>query len=253
MVPANGAIELDHILLLVVQIDGGHLRGIESLASATSAPTATAGEAHVVDVVGTDESHSPEVVLHQGTHAPARIAILGACAQVDVREHASVHAPLQAEVEHGLVLAVVNTRDAAQVALLVVGLDAFYDTRRQILDSSLGVARHELLTIDHHLLHLLAVDGNGAVVANLGSGQALHQLLDDRPLGRAIRTRIIYDGIVLGRHPGDVLHHLGSLQHDGIGGDSHGTQGHRLAATDGDATGERLKAHIRNTHDVSSI
>ena len=179
--------------------------------------------------------------------------MLSAHAAVDVGKHAAVHAAFQSEVEHHLFVAVVNAGDTAQVALLVVGLDAVYDGRGQVLDGCLRVAGHELLAVDLDFLHLLAVDLDVSFIIDLGAGELLYQLLDNRAFRGAVGTRIIYDSIVFGGHFSHVLHHLCAFQHHGIGADGKRTHLHGIAPADGDVLIQRLVAHVGDTHDVGSV
>ena len=155
--------------------------------------------------------------------------MLRAGCEIDVGHDTLVHATLDAEVEHGLLLTVLNAADAREVALLVVGLDAVDDVRRQVLEGRLRVARHELLAIDENLLHLLAVDLDGTVVADLCPRQALDELLYHRALGR------------------------GTLQHDGIGLERDGAGMEVLAVADGELLGIGLEAHIGNLECVFAV
>ena len=166
MVPTDATIELQAVLLFVVEVDARHLRSRQAL-SACSPATATVGESHVVDVIGIAHKEEFHVVLHPSSEDAAAIAVACTCSQVGIQHDTFVHALLNAKVEHRLFLAVIHATDACLVALFVVGLDTFYDARRQVLQRRLRVTGHKLLAVDHDLLHLLAVDGDFAVIVNL--------------------------------------------------------------------------------------
>ena len=193
MVPAHGAVPLQFVLLLVVEVQRTHLCCLQAVAATATeaAATATTAKAHVVDIVGIDKGHRAPVVLHHGTHGTTTVAATRANAGIDVGKHTAVHAALQSEVEHRLVVAVVDARHATQVALLVVGFYAVHDRGGQVLDGRLRVAGHELLAVDEDLLHRLAIDLDGAVVVDLGTGQLLHQFLHHRALRGLIGRSII--------------------------------------------------------------
>ena len=179
--------------------------------------------------------------------------MLRACGEIDVGHDTLVHATLDAEVEHGLLLTVLNAADAREVALLVVGLDTVDDVRRQVLEGRLRVARHELLTIDEDLLDLLAIDLDGTVVADLSARQTLDELLDNRALGRAERARVIYKGIGLERHLRGMSRHRGAFQHDGIGLEGDGAGMEILAFADGELLDIGLETYIGDLQGVSSV
>ena len=132
MIPSHAAVYLQLSLVFIVHVHARHLGRCEA-----GAPTAEhsppAAEAHIVDIVEIAESHHTPVAFEVGPHQLVRIAALAADSQVDVGEHAFVHAFFQTEVQNSLLIAVVNTGDACEITLLVVGLDILHDTRRQIL------------------------------------------------------------------------------------------------------------------------
>ena len=128
MVPAHAAVEFQHPFLLVIHVETHHLACAKSRPSAAETPaSATAGEAHVVHVVGIAEAHETEIAVETCRHNACGIAVLRAYAEVGVGEHALVHAFLQPEVEHSLLFAIVNARHPSQVALLVIRLYLLYN------------------------------------------------------------------------------------------------------------------------------
>ena len=218
MVPAQATVYRQFVGLLIVEVRTDHLRRVQTLSATTeTSATAATGESHVIGVVGIGHHKHLHVVLHHAAEETSCIAFLGTCCQVGVRHDSFVHASLDAEVEHRLLLAVLNTRDTSHIALLVVGLDAVNNVRRQVLHGGLRVTRHKLLAVHQDLFHFLTVDGNLAVVAHLGTGQTPYQLLDHGTLGRTIRRGIIDKGVGLQRHLGSLTGNGGPLQHDGIG------------------------------------
>ena len=118
-------------------------------------------------------------------------------AQVEIGHIAVVHAFLDGEVEHGLLVAVVDACDARLVALLVIELQALDDGDRDVLQGSLHVAEHELLAVEQDFLHLFSVDGDVAVFIDLGTRNALDEFLDGRPFRRAVGFWVEDDGVLL--------------------------------------------------------
>ena len=180
MVPAHTTIELQPVFLLIVDVDTDHLRGIQSLTLLAPAASATSTrEAHIVDIVGSCEEHHLQVIFHHCTHASACIALLGTDSEVDIGHDTLIHASLDAKVEHGLFLTILNARDTGQITLLVIGTDALNDIRGQVLQGCLRITGHELLTVDEDLLHFLAIDLDGSIIAHLSTREAFHEFLDN--------------------------------------------------------------------------
>ena len=130
------------------------------------------------------------VATHHHAKQTTCIALLSTCSQVGIGHRAAVHAGTQSEVEHSLLVTVVDTRDTGQVALLIVGADTLDDAGRQVLQGRLGIA--ELFVVDLDLRHLLTVNLDVTIVVDLGTRQALHQFLNDGALRRAVGIGIIY-------------------------------------------------------------
>ena len=218
VVPETAQVYLDLVLDLIVVVHTEHLGSIQSVVAASSAtPSACAGESVVVYIVGIAEEHEAVVAVEVGTHQFLAISAVRTYGEVDVGEDTLVHTFLEAEIKHRILLTVVDTGNACQVTLLLVGFHLFHDRRGEILHGYLGVAGHKLLAVHQNLLHLLAVVGNLAVLVDGHAGQALDQFLDGRALGCAERRAIVYKGVFLYRHLHGLSHHLCLFQHDGIG------------------------------------
>ena len=224
MVPTYTTIERQTVFLLVVEVQARHLHGVQTLtATAETTATTTAGEAHIVDVVGTGHQEDGHVILHHATEQTTGIAMLGTHTHVGIDHRTTVHTWLHTKVEHRLFFTVFDTADTRQVTLLIIGLNLVDNAGRQVLHSGLGVAGHELLTVDKDLLHLLTVNLDGTVVAHLRTGQTSHQFLYHRTFGRTESAGIINEGIGLHRHLGGTGSHRGSFQHDSIRSQRDGT------------------------------
>ena len=222
MVPPDAGVGFEHTRILVVEVEAQHFRTVQSVSVAASPATATtAWESHVVGVVGTAEEHQSVFVLEDGSHDTLGISAVSANSEVNVAKEASVHAPFQSEVEHGLLIAIVNAGDAREVAFLIICLDAIDDGGRQVLEGGLGIARHEFLAIDEDFLDFLAINLDFTIVVHLGTGKFLHQFLYDRPFGCPIGGCVIDKGVLLDHHLGCHAGGRYGLQHDGVARHGH--------------------------------
>ena len=104
VVPAEAEVDLQLIVVVVVQVGAEHLTGVKSAA----VPPAGV----LLLVVEIAEEHDAGLVGEAAAHHPRGIAVLGTCGQVEVGHIATVHAFLDAEVEHGLLLTVFDAGDA---------------------------------------------------------------------------------------------------------------------------------------------
>ncbi len=108
MAPEYATIHFQQVLLLIVNINANHLRGIKSVTRIAKAATTT--ETHIIDVIGIPhEEHFP-VIIKIPTEKPTRISILCTHAHVSISYQAMVHARLGTKVEHGLFFTIIDTR-----------------------------------------------------------------------------------------------------------------------------------------------
>ena len=143
--------------------------------------------------------------------------MLGAATQVEVGHVAAVHTFLNREVEHGFLLAILDTSDTRLIALLIVELHVLDDAHGDILECRLDIAQHKLLTIQQNLLNLLTVDGDVAILIYLGTRNTLDELLDRRALGSTVGLRVIQDGILFNDDLCGTTGDNSLLQHDTLG------------------------------------
>ena len=222
MVPAHASVQLELLSVVVVEVHTKHLRRVQSVAPASEvAPSASTRKALVVHIVGVAHEHEPQLVREVCPHEPLGIPVFRSVAHVGVAEESAVHAALQCEVEHGLLVAVVNARHSRQVALVVVCLHLLYDGRGKVFQSRLSVSRHELLAVHLYLLHLLSVDGHLAVVVYLCARQTLYQLFYHRAFRRPVSRRVVHQRVFSHHHPCGMSRHGGSLQHRGFRSEHH--------------------------------
>ena len=251
MVPAYATVEGQLTSLLVVHVQTDHLRSGQSLTAHTETAT-TAAKAHIIDVVGTSHHHQCHILLHQTVKRTGRITATRTDTHIIVGHETSVHTWLDTKVEHGLLLTIVDTADTSQVTLLVVSLDTVNDVRRQILHGSLRIARHELLTINENLLHLLTIDLDTSVIVDLSTRQALHQFLNHRSLRSTESSGIIHKGVSLQRDLGSMASDRSTLQHDGIGLQRDRAKLDILVGLHIDALSVSLEAHTCHLNDIST-
>ena len=129
------AAHAEDFLISDVEIHSERLGVIDALVAAepAEAVSVAVGEAKLIGVVGrTDEGNL--VVVPEAVHIErGLIAVVGAIAGLDGSEPAVFHPFLHREVDYGLVLAVVYTRQARQVAFAVYHLEFVDHVYRQIL------------------------------------------------------------------------------------------------------------------------
>ena len=119
MVPTDAAVDLELLAVVVVQVAAEHLTAVQT---ATVPPAGIL--LLVVEVAG---HHDTGVVGETRSHTSRGVAVLCTASQVEVGHITAVHTFLDGEVEHGLLVAVLDTGDACLVALLVVELHALYN------------------------------------------------------------------------------------------------------------------------------
>ena len=197
MIPTHATIELE-LGALVVKVYTCHLGSCEALAStAPTASTATTWESHIICIVRVGHQENLGGIIHDTTESTARISVLGTHGEIDIGHDTLVHTLLDTEVEHSLFLTILDTRNTSKVALAIVSLDAVDNVSWQVLNGGLGVASHELLTINKNLLNLFTINFDSTVVANLSTWQTLNQLLNNRALWCTECSCIIYKGVGL--------------------------------------------------------
>ena len=142
---------------------GANLLAAPQTFAAPSPATTTAAESHVRHVVGIADERRLKIILESVHVQPLCVAVLRACTQVHVAKPAVLHALLHRQVQHRLLLAIVDTRHARAVALPFVGLQLVDHVRGDVLHRHLLVVQEKLLAVHQNLRDLLAVDLDGAV------------------------------------------------------------------------------------------
>ena len=251
MIPRHATADLQLVLFLVADVQRTGLRLALPLVVATS-PSATAAKVAVVHIVGITHKRIAHVTEGFHRRQTDAVAAVRTDAHVRIRLQAFSDAALGDKFQHEVVVAVVDSRQTAQVALLVVGLHLVDHIRRQILHHRIVVARHEVAPVHLKTLHVLAVDAHLAVVIDLRTWQRLDQRLDDRPLGHTIGVGIIHHRIVLDDHLGQVGRHHRLVQHGGIGRQRYLSEGLRMPCRQRDTLFRRLIAQKRNAQQILS-
>ena len=253
MVPAERGIELELVFQLIVVVGAYHLAGIQTVGTAPESSARTTAESTVTGIIGIGKEHKSVVVGEIATHTTHIIAVLVTHTQVDIGNHTLIHPLLHTEVEHGLFLTVINTSHLGEIALLVVCLDLINDAGRQVLQSSLGIARHKLLAVYQDFLHFLTVDLDGTVIADLCTRQTLHEFLNHRTFRCAVGCRIIDEGILLQTHLLSHGGYHGTFQHDSISTNDHIPHCQILVFRNLDALNGRLVTYTGNLEEILAI
>ena len=106
--------------------------------------------------------------------------MLGAATQVEVGHVAAVHTFLNREVEHGFLLAILDTGDTRLIALLIVELHVLDDAHGDILECRLNIAQHKFLSVEENLFHSLSVDGDITLLIHISPRHTLYQFFNTR-------------------------------------------------------------------------
>ena len=208
MVPSHRGISLQLVTVVVVQVGTQHLTGIQS---ATVPPASI-----VLLIVQITHQHKARLVGETAPHTARSIAMVGAARQVDVGHISAIHALLDGEVEHSLLVAVLDACNTGLVALLVIELHILNDAHRQILQSRLHIAQHELLAVEQNLFNLLAVDGDVAVFVDFCSRHSLDEFFDGRTFRCSIGVGVINQRVFPDNNLCRPTRHHGFLQHDSL-------------------------------------
>ena len=131
----------------------------------------------------------------------------------DVAKPSALAILLDAQVQHGALVAVVHTGHTGKVALSLVGLHFVHDFGRQVLQYDVAVGAIEFLAIHQELLYTLSVPGVRAVVVDHDAWQFLHQFLHQCAVLQLEGVGIVHHGVVHHRHLGQLA------LHDGLGHD----------------------------------
>ena len=142
--------------------------------------------------------------------------MFGTTSQVEVGHVPVVHTLLDGEVEHRLLLPVLNTRDASLITLLIVELYVLDDGDRQVLQRRLHITEHKLLTIEQDLLHLLAIHGDITILIHLSTRHTFDELLNGRAFRCTEGIRIIYQRILFHHHLRSLCCDNGLFQHHAL-------------------------------------
>ena len=206
VVPRHTTAHLQLVLLLIAHVQCGSLRSTLTLTGAASTTTATSEVAvvHVVRIAHKRVAHVAERFHSRQTDA---IAVVRTIAHVGIGLQTTAGTALRHKLQHKVVVAVVDTRHPAQVALLVVGLHLVHHVRRQVLHHRVVIARHKVATVHLETFHVLAVDADLAVVVNLCARQGFHQCLNHRTLGHLVGIGVIHHRVVLDDHLRHVSRH----------------------------------------------
>ena len=202
-----------------VEVDAGILRRGHATVTTEALETTrgTVAKAQVVHVIATTQDGELVTVTEVVDHQIARIAVIGAITGIDSAKPPVVHAFFHGQVDDGLVIAVVNAREACQVTLAVNDLQLVDHLGRDVFAGHSGVIAEELLAVDKDFLHFLAIGRDLAVTAHFHAGQTLQEVLDHGIGLGLIGIGIELYGVFLNDNRALDTHNNGLLKHDGIG------------------------------------
>ena len=179
MVPVHTSLSNDQFRLLIVEVHHTGLGCIQATAAhahtATETTATAAAHTLVVGIVGIEHTHHTVVITHIHTEQTTGITLLGTIAQVGIHHRTTVHTCTDTEVEHCLLVTIVDTCDTSQVALLIIGTHLFDNRGGQVLQGCLRIA--EILTVDLDLRHLLTIDSDVTILVDVSTRHTLHQFL----------------------------------------------------------------------------
>ena len=195
------AAHAENLLFADIEIHAEALRGVDApvAAEATEAVAVAIGESKVVGIVGRTDKGQLIVVPEAVYVESGLIAVVGAVTGLHGAEPAILHARFHGEVDHSLILAVVNAGETRQIALAVDHLQLVDHVHRQIFRRHLRVVGEKLFAIHQNFGHGLAVGRDLAVGIDFHARQALEQILD-----HGVGLCLVAVGIELHR----VGHHL---------------------------------------------
>ena len=76
MVPTDGGIELQFVLVLIIVVESYHLIGIQSIAATKSSSRSSTLEATVARIVGVSKDHESVIAIEISSHSPSAISVL---------------------------------------------------------------------------------------------------------------------------------------------------------------------------------
>ena len=125
-----------------------------------------------------------------------------------IAEPAVHHAFLDAEVEHGLFFAVVDTGELSLLRLLVDHANALDDVGRKVLAGDRRIVEEELLAVDLYLIDGLAVGRNGAVRRHFHARKLLEQVFQYVVVARLDKSDVVGNCVLLyDDGVADIRHH----------------------------------------------
>ena len=180
-------------------------------------------ETAVIGVVGIEDDAHLAVFREAATHEgalPAGVvhhALLGRNVVTAtghyVAEDAVHHALLDAQVNHGLILTVVDAGEGGLLALLLNHLHLLDEFGGDVLGGQLRVVQEEGLAVDGNLGDGFTVGGDGAVLVHFHTGELLKEVFQHIVVadleGRGVVFHRIFlddDGVTHGAHGRSVQH-----------------------------------------------
>ena len=189
-------------------------------------------------------------------HTSERIQFFCSITCIDVTEPSLLESLLDGQVKHRLLLTVVNTCDAAEIRLSVVGLHLIHNLCGQVLHRHVLVIAKELLTSHEDSSHRLTIHLDGTIL-NGHTRQLLDEVFQHTSFGHLEGISIEDEGVVLHLHLLQFTRHHSLTQLDAALGHHDGANG--LVAfvvrlpVHSDGAIKVVVTYIRYFHDVVAV
>ena len=215
MVGTHVAAKLN-LAVLVCESETSLLGCDKTTATATESTSAAIGEPLTVEVVGRQNQCILRHIVEVVCHVLEPVAVLCSVAGIGIGEEAVSHALLHLQVEHSLLLAVINACNARKIALLVIELDLVDSIHRDILECHILVCAEEVLSFHKYAVDRLAVKLYGTVILNCHSRVLLYEFFEHRALCHAESRGVIHQCISRSRNGRNFGNHQSFIEQLGI-------------------------------------
>ena len=178
------------------------------------ASTSTSAASTTVRIVDVSNHTSLSPILETIHIEALAIALMRTASQVNIAKPTLLHALLDGEVNHRLLLSIINTRHTSHIRLLVVGFHLIHNLAWEVLHRDALVVAKELLAIHENLRDALSVDFDVAVVIHLCPRQLADEFLQHTTLRHLESVGIENNRVLLHLDRFQRTSHHGSLQLD---------------------------------------
>ena len=189
------------LLVAHVEVHTECLRGGETLIAAETAEAVAVavGESELIHVVEVSEESDLVIIPETVDIELTEIVAVGAVTTFGTAEPSVLHPFLYGQVDDGLLLTVIHTRQTREITLAVHNLKFVDHLHRKVLGCHFRVVGKKFLAVKQYLGHGLTIGGNRSVGTHLHAGKTFEKILD-----HGVGLSLIGVGIVFHR----ILHHL---------------------------------------------